>query len=139
MTWMNVANWNLLNQMVVQGDPNQNFPFPRPITLKVSTSDPKLVKPKLVWEVAVFFWKIVNKQLKKLPFLKHILALPTWGQKSLISELQPFEKGNFDLGHPVDHFDEIFYLLWPNFINVMFVQQKKITFAKYSFHGTDSR
>ena len=76
---------------------------------------------------------------KKLPPLKHILALPTWGQKSLISELQPFEKGNFDLGHPVDHFDEIFYLLWPNFINVMFVQQKKITFAKYSFHGTDSR
>ena len=48
---------------------------------------------------------------KKLPPLKHILALPTWGQKSLISELQPFEKGNFDLGHPVDHFDEIFYLL----------------------------
>ena len=37
---------NLMHQ--VQGDPNQNFPFPRPITLKVSTSDPKLVKPKLV-------------------------------------------------------------------------------------------
>ena len=38
----------------IQGDPNQNFPFSRLISLKVSTPDPKLVKPKLVWEVAVF-------------------------------------------------------------------------------------
>ena len=32
----------------VQGDPNQNFPFLRAISLKVCTSDPMLVKPKLV-------------------------------------------------------------------------------------------
>ena len=38
---------------------------------------------------------------KSLPPPEHILALPIWGQKSLVSELQPFEKGNFDLGHPV--------------------------------------
>ena len=38
---------------------------------------------------------------KNLPPLKHILALPTWGQKSTQTELQPFEIGNFDLGHPV--------------------------------------
>ena len=38
---------------------------------------------------------------KKLPLLKHIFALPTWGQKCTQTELQPFEIGNFDLGHPV--------------------------------------
>ena len=38
---------------------------------------------------------------KKLPLLKHILALPTWGQKWTQTELQPFEIGNFDLGHPL--------------------------------------
>ena len=46
-----------------------------------------------------FFKK--NKKKKNLPPLKHILALSTWGQKSFVSELQPFEKGNFDLSHPV--------------------------------------
>ena len=39
--------------------------------------------------------------LKKLPPLKHIFVLPTWGQKCIDSELQAFEIGNFDLGHPV--------------------------------------
>ena len=38
---------------------------------------------------------------QKLPLLKHILALPTWGQKRTQTELQPIEIGNFDLGHPV--------------------------------------
>ena len=38
---------------------------------------------------------------KKLPPLKRILALPAWGQKCLILEVQPFEIKNFDLGHPV--------------------------------------
>ena len=38
---------------------------------------------------------------KKLPPLKHIFALPTWGQKCKQTELQPFEIGNFDLGHLV--------------------------------------
>ena len=69
----------------LQGDPNQSFPFQMAVTLKLSSSDPMLVKPKCVWEVAVF-WKIANKQLtnvnkflkieKKLPLLKAILALP---------------------------------------------------------------
>ena len=39
---------------------------------------------------------------KKLPPLKPILALPTWGQMWILSELWVLEKGNFDLGHPVD-------------------------------------
>ena len=47
------------------------------------------------------------KIIKKLSPLKCILALLTLGQKSLISELQPFEKGNFDLGHPVPILFEI--------------------------------
>ena len=38
---------------------------------------------------------------KKLPLLKHILALPIWGQKCTQTEVQSFEIGNFDLGHPV--------------------------------------
>ena len=32
---------------------------------------------------------------------KHILALPTWGQKCIFSESLPIELANFDLGHPV--------------------------------------
>ena len=39
---------------------------------------------------------------KKLPPLKPILALPTWGQKCFVSEAEPFEITNFDLGHPVE-------------------------------------
>ena len=38
---------------------------------------------------------------KKLPPLKPILALPTWGQKCFKSEAEPFEIPDFDLGHPV--------------------------------------
>ena len=38
---------------------------------------------------------------KKLPPLKHMLALPTEGQKCTQTEVQSFEIGNFDLGHPV--------------------------------------
>ena len=38
---------------------------------------------------------------KKLPPLKPILALPTWGQKCFLSEAEPFEISDFDLGHPV--------------------------------------
>ena len=41
---------------------------------------------------------------KKLPPLKPILALPTWGQMWILSELWVLEKGNFDLGHPVLYF-----------------------------------
>ena len=33
---------------VVQGDPNQNSPFLKAITHKVSISDPMLIKPKCV-------------------------------------------------------------------------------------------
>ena len=29
------------------------------------------------------------------------MALPTWGQKCLVSEIEQIEKVNFDLGHPV--------------------------------------
>ena len=49
------------------------------------------------------FKKIVNKigKKKKLPPLKHILALPTWGQEGLHSDTDLIEKVNFDSGHPV--------------------------------------
>ena len=40
---------------------------------------------------------------KKLPPLKPILALPTWGQKCFLSEAEPFEIPDFDLGHPVEN------------------------------------
>ena len=54
------------NLLMLQGDPNQSFPFQMAVTQKLSSSDSMLVKPKCVWEVAVFFWKIVNKQLKNV-------------------------------------------------------------------------
>ena len=66
------------------------------VTLKVISSDPMLVKPKCVRDVAVFLknckqtaekCKQIFENWKKLPPLKRILALPTWGQKSLVSEL----------------------------------------------------
>ena len=49
--------WERMNvfESIIQGDPNQNFPFQMAITLKLSSSDPMLVKPKCVWEAAVFF------------------------------------------------------------------------------------
>ena len=40
---------------------------------------------------------------KKLPPLKPILTLPTWGQICMVSDRKPFEMKNFDLGHPVAH------------------------------------
>ena len=55
--------------------------------------------------------QIVNKQLKnvnkflkiekKLPPLKRILALPTWGQICTVSVLQPFLSDFFQMEHPV--------------------------------------
>ena len=81
---------HFMNWLTLRGDPNQNLKCLLAITLKLNISDPMLVKPKCVSEVAVF-WKIANKQLKKckqisedwkknLQPLKYILALPTWGQ-----------------------------------------------------------
>ena len=55
--------------------------------------------------------------------LKNIFALPTWGQESLVSELQPFGKGTFDLGHPVAK-HQIFYHLLTN-QNVKFEKKAK--------------
>ena len=45
----------LKQQCTLQGDPNQNFWFQMTVTLKISISDPMLVRPKCVWGVAVFF------------------------------------------------------------------------------------
>ena len=68
-----------------------------------------LVKPKCVWEVEVFFnfrkfvyifQLFVYNFSKKPPTLKHILALPTWGQKCLVSEIKQIWKVNFYLGPP---------------------------------------
>ena len=55
---------------------------------------------------AIFYlsiWKLQKSAdtRKKLPPLKPILALPTWGQICIVLELQPFEIPDFDLGHPV--------------------------------------
>ena len=55
----------------LQGDPNQNFSFPRPRTLRLSTSDSKLEMPKLVWQMIVFVVEIgvLKKEwkIKKFP------------------------------------------------------------------------
>ena len=73
-------------QFHIQGDPNQNLLFQFALSLKLSISDPMLVKPKCVWEVAVYLknfkqtaekCKQIFENWKKLTALKHILALPT--------------------------------------------------------------
>ena len=72
--------------ILLQGDPNQNLLFQFALSLKLSISDPMLIKPKCVWEVEVFLknckqtaekCKQIFKNWKKPPPLKHILALPT--------------------------------------------------------------
>ena len=49
------------------------------------------------------FWKLqkLADTRKKLPPLKPLLALQTWGQKCFNSEVEPFKITDFDLGHPV--------------------------------------
>ena len=80
------------------------------VTLIRYIIDPMLVKQKCVWEVADFLknckqtaekCKQIFENWKKLPPLKHILALPTWGQTCTVSELQPFEISIFQTKHPV--------------------------------------
>ena len=98
---------------LLQGDLNQNCAFLKAITtIKLCISDPIMVKPKCVSEAVVLFnfrkfvyifQLFVNIFKKKeTTASQHILALPTWGQKCLVSELQPLAKSNFDLGHPVE-------------------------------------
>ena len=53
------CNCNLL-----QSDPNQNCPFIRTVSLKLSTSDPVLVKPNCVSD-AVVFWKNCKQAAEK--------------------------------------------------------------------------
>ena len=43
-----MSNARSIKQIVLQGDPNQNCPFLRAITLKVCFSDPMLVKSNCV-------------------------------------------------------------------------------------------
>ena len=71
---------------IIQGALNQSFPFEMAVNPKLSSFDPMLIKPKCVWEVAVVLknckqtaekWKQIFENWKKLPPLKHILALPT--------------------------------------------------------------
>ena len=52
------------NFILIQGDPNQNLLFQLALSLNVGIPDPKLVKPKCVWEVEVFCVK--NLFLEKL-------------------------------------------------------------------------
>ena len=66
------------------------------VSLRLCISDPMLLKPKCVWEMVLFtiikncytFYSCLFTIFQsKLPPLKRILALPTWGQKSFFSEL----------------------------------------------------
>ena len=66
-------------------------------------SNPSGSRMYIFWRNLQFFlnfWKIYFQQ-KKLPLLKHILALPTFGEICTNLEMEPFEITNFDLGHPV--------------------------------------
>ena len=58
------------------------------VTLKQYVSDPNVGKAKMYLKICLHFSAVYLQFFKKklLP-LKHILALPTWGQKCLVSEL----------------------------------------------------
>ena len=72
---------------------------------KVPGSNPTQgTKDFLTFGETLYFFLLFQHTIfchKKVSLLKHIFALPTWGQKCKQTELQPFEIGNFDLGHPV--------------------------------------
>ena len=51
-------------------------------------------------KIILHFSAVCLQLFKKNLHLSHILALPTWGQKCLVSEIEQIEKVNFDLGHP---------------------------------------
>ena len=62
---------------LVQGDLNQNLPIQMVITQQISIFDAMLVKPKYVLKVYVYF------DFSAICLHKHILALPTLGQKCI--------------------------------------------------------
>ena len=86
------VNWMVI---YVQGVTVPFFTFQELITQKQSISDPMLVKPKCVWEAYINFdipavclqFSTVCLQFSNVRLLKRILALPTWGQKCIFSEL----------------------------------------------------
>ena len=56
----------------LQGDPNQNCPFVRALTLILSTSNPHVGKAKMRLRGGSVFLEIVNKHLKNVnKFLKN--------------------------------------------------------------------
>ena len=55
----------------------------------------------IVCKFVYIFSCLFTKNLINCIVVKRILALPTQGQKCILSELQPFEVATFDLGHPV--------------------------------------
>ena len=67
------------------------------------TRDPKILSFAETLQFFYFFQKFRFCQ-KKLPPLKPILTLQTWGQRCIVSEAEPFEITDFDLGHPVHTF-----------------------------------
>ena len=95
--------------MRIQGDPNQNCPFLRAITQKLSLSDPKLVKPKCVWEAVVFFQFLkicLHFSTVCLQFFKKTTTSQThYGFTNMGSEVLSFwvislGKGQFWFGSP---------------------------------------
>ena len=83
------------------------------ITLKICIFDTLLVMPNCVFQLFVYNLQLFENNFQnELTPPKHILALPTWGQKCIFTELQPFEIANFDLGHPVFLQSKRKYLNW---------------------------
>ena len=50
--------FDLAITLKIQGDPNQNLKFVLAITPKICISDPMLVKPKCIWGLSVFLKKL---------------------------------------------------------------------------------
>ena len=99
----------IFTKIIVQGDPNQNSPFLRAMTQKLSISDHKLLKPKCVWE-AVFFFQyskvfyifqlfVYNFSKKTTASQKHF-GFTNLGSEMLIFWVIALRKGEFWFGSP---------------------------------------
>ena len=107
---LNIFLVNNIYSIIGTGWLKSKLPFSKSYNSETQHFWPRVGKTKMHLRGSVFLknckqsaekCKPIFDIWKNLPPLKHILALPTQGQRSLFIELQPVEKGIFNLGHPV--------------------------------------
>ena len=92
-------NHFLISLQYIAGCSNQNYQKWMPIELKRCIFDLKLVKPKCVLEAVVYFWKILNKQLKIVNKFKEF-------EKTIASQTY---FGFTNIGSNIHHFSSVYF------------------------------